>query len=383
MGNMAPNQEPATADTLRPDAVGTPAGHRDSGAPGASQDHRMRSLSLSLPWRRPKSSTFAHDDVTHLRCQMNEHAIDDSEDLHEPPHNTSRGRAHSAAHSIRGVLRRASTSLKGMVHRRPSMATEGTVQEESSSTARPTTSHSTWNRLRQATSFRHSRSLCGLDCTHDPFSDTDTQDDKSVYLPIPMQKDEPPVVPFNAGAAAKASAAMQNEFFAIQSVQNRWLNTSSSEDGNDRESGIGIVVTEPFSGSETGDTESIPPQDTTISRIDFVTKLPAELAIHVLAYLDAAALASANGVCRDWKKVVSNQHIWRESCLRETGSTYATSGPVRPGTGLGIPRVLPSNDWKQVYRVKQELEQRWKEGKARPVYLNGHTDSIYCLQFDE
>jgi hypothetical protein len=29
------------------------------------------------------------------------------------------------------------------------------------------------------------------------------------------------------------------------------------------------------------------------------------------------------------------------------------------------------------------LNDRWKTGKARAVYLNGHTDSIYCLQFDE
>jgi F-box and WD-40 domain protein 1/11 len=88
-------------------------------------------------------------------------------------------------------------------------------------------------------------------------------------------------------------------------------------------------------------------------------------------------------VSSGWHGVVKNQHIWRESFLREKTTTYATSGPVRPGVGLGVPRVQPENNWKEIYRVKTELDKRWKEGKAQPVYLNGHTDSIYCLQFDE
>jgi F-box and WD-40 domain protein 1/11 len=157
-----------------------------------------------------------------------------------------------------------------------------------------------------------------------------------------------------------------------------WLNPSTNDETNDRESGIGITVTLPGVESETEMDQS-----SVISTIDFVSRLPAELAIHVLANLDAAALVNASMVCKNWKKIVSNQHIWRESCLRETTTTYATSEPVEPGTGLGVPAVSPVNDWREIYRVKQELSQRWKTGKARPVYLNGHKDSIYCLQFDE
>ncbi|KMQ81670.1 f-box and wd40 domain [Lasius niger] len=63
--------------------------------------------------------------------------------------------------------------------------------------------------------------------------------------------------------------------------------------------------------------------------------------------------------------------------------TYATGRSVQPGSGLGIPPVTPRNDWRKIYQAKLELSQRWKGGKARPVYLNGHLDSIYCLQFDE
>lgn len=205
----------------------------------------------------------------------------------------------------------------------------------------------------------------------------------SPHVPIPGFGGEPPVIPMNSGAAAKASAAMQNEFFARQTFPNVWLNPTPSDDGNDRESGIGIAVTVSGLDADLEDAETLPRPNGTISRIDFISKVPTEIAIHILAYLDAAALKKASEVSRNWKSVVSNQHIWRESCLRETTATYATSGPVQPGVGLGLPPVLPTNDWKQIYRVKQELSHRWRAGKARPVYLNGHSDSIYCLQFDE
>jgi F-box and WD-40 domain protein 1/11 len=163
---------------------------------------------------------------------------------------------------------------------------------------------------------------------------------------------------------------MQNEFLARHGLQHRWLHPTAGED-NDDESGVGISVTAPGA------------REAPISRVDFIANLPTELAIHILAYLDASALAKASLTSRRWREIVSNQHIWRESCLRELTGTYAMGGPVQPNMGLGLPRNLPTSDWRQIYRVKKELDQRWKQGKARPVYLNGHTDSIYCLQFDE
>lgn len=164
---------------------------------------------------------------------------------------------------------------------------------------------------------------------------------------------------------------MQNEFLARAGIQNLWLHPTASEDNNDDESGVGISVSVPGAS------------EAHISRVDFIQALPTELATHILAYLDAAALAKASRVSRAWRQVVNEQYVWRESCLRELTGTYAMSGPVRPSVGLGLPRSLPGTDWRQVYRTKKDLDQRWKEGRARPVYLNGHTDSIYCLQFDE
>lgn len=336
---------------------------RHAEAPARPHDQRTRSLSLSLPWRRPRSSIFSHDDFTHAH----ENAVDDAHDSHNGPERRHVG-------SLKGMFRRASHSIRGAVRRRPSILNEDTIYEQNMPDSRPSTSHSAWNKLCQATGFRHSKSFYN-------HADGSHRQTSHVNVPIPALGNEPPFIPEHSGAAAKASAAMQNEYMARHGLQNRWLHKTTSEDNNDRESGIGIVLT--GTSADFDIDEAIAAKEADISRIDFVTKLPLELAIPILAKLDAAALAKVSTVSRSWAKIIRNQHIWRESYLREMSGTYATGHPVKPDTGLGIPSMVPNHDWKRAYQIKRELNKRWKEGKARPVYLSGHKDSVYCLQFDE
>jgi F-box and WD-40 domain protein 1/11 len=378
-------------------------------------DRSFHNKSLSFPWRhRPKSFILSDDeipaklrDLTLDRTQS--HAITgQGHSNHAYSQSTSAmaasklptganvettGGVPAAGGSIRGIFRRASLSLKGMVNRRPSLAASSAAtpvfeeREERTFSLRPGTAHSTWHRLRQAASFRHTRSN---DTSAAP---SPLFDENVFHVPVPGIGG-PPIIPRNTGAAARAAAAMQSEFLGYSSsrpslqsssLHNKWLTPSTSEDsGNDRESGIGITVNSTDSEPETSEEDlDMRHQDTNISRIDFVSQLPLELAIHVLSHLDATALATASRVSTGWDSIIRNQHIWRESFLREKTSTYATGGNITPGAGLGVPTILPTNDWRQIYRVREELDRRWKEGKAKPVYLNGHLDSIYCLQFDE
>lgn len=318
-----------------------------------------------------------------------------------------------AQRGLRSVVRRASlsvkTGVKDFVHRRTSVPFISPLDSHrpaqdlpihhrfgsvSYSSQRPTTSHSTWHRLRQAASFhRHSRIL------HTGHDDRgfDLEPIESPTFPIPGSGIQPPIIPRNTGAAARqAAASAHNELYGVGELSGahlpkpNWL--AQEEALHDYESGIGIALTssevEVYVPSDDVDSDIDVDvggaEDTSdISKVDFISRLPAELAIQILAYLDAATLATASRVSKGWYQAAANQHIWRESFLREKTTTYATSGPVRPGTGLGVPPIRPDNDWKEIYRVKEELDKRWKEGKARPVYLNGHSDSIYCVQFDE
>jgi F-box and WD-40 domain protein 1/11 len=261
---------------------------------------------------------------------------------------------------LRGLFRRASVSIKSKRQRRHSHATE----------ERPTTSSSTWHKLRQATSFnRHSRFLSAL-----PFDAEGPVDScEELHSPIPGIGAAPPIIPRGSGgAAARRQAAAQNEYFG----RHRQL-LLADENLGDRESGIGIPVTTSEPTSYT---------DTSISRVvgvDFITMLPPELAIQILAHLDHKDLSNTARISKGWAEVSGSPHVWREAFLREKSKTYAMSRPVSPGKGLGLPPLKPNNDWKDLYRIREQLEHNWREGKAAPVYLNGHLDSIYCVQFDE
>ena len=36
-----------------------------------------------------------------------------------------------------------------------------------------------------------------------------------------------------------------------------------------------------------------------------------------------------------------------------------------------------------MWRARKALNQRWQKGRAAAIYLDGHSDSVYCVQFDE
>jgi F-box and WD-40 domain protein 1/11 len=63
-----------------------------------------------------------------------------------------------------------------------------------------------------------------------------------------------------------------------------------------------------------------------------------------------------------------------------------TPAPVQVGgTGTGLPN-RPNQEWRSMYKARVELDRNWRAGATdagKAVYLSGHTDSVYCLQFDE
>jgi F-box and WD-40 domain protein 1/11 len=262
---------------------------------------------------------------------------------------------------FRGLLRRASTSIRGRKPRAASHSHPNAPAFEYA--ARPSTSSSAWHKLRQAASFRNSKT------TLNDYDEESGDDMGSGTALVPGSGSAPPIIPRGfGGAAARATAAAQNEMLE------RTRTLMLSERGIDSESAVELTY---LSQAQIQD------EDPSITRLDFVTRLPSELAIHVLQYLDNQALCQAAFVSRAWHTIASTNQIWRESFYREKSGTYAMGGPILPGEGLGLPPVVPEKSWKEVYRVKQQLETNWKNGNCKPIYLNGHLDSIYCVQFDE
>lgn len=268
--------------------------------------------------------------------------FDDDQQQHEQPHSTRRG-------SIRGFLNRAQNTIKSKTSRRDRFSSHPDI--------------STFQRLRQVVSSKITK--------HD--ASPEIQDDYGMMIaPIPGNGNEPPLIPEFGGTAARANAAASNQFY--------WQNRSPflEEGQGDRESGIGIATA---ASTASFQQDSVSP--VSVMRVDFLEKLPAELATQILSHLDLRSMLAVELVSKRWNNKANDRLVWRSVFCQDKSETYATSMPIAPGVGLGLPHLKPYKDWKKVYKVKRQLERCWSKGIAQSIYLHGHQDSIYCIQFDE
>ncbi|KAI1810978.1 quinon protein alcohol dehydrogenase-like superfamily [Poronia punctata] len=325
-----------------------------------------RSASTSLPWRRQQKLVALGDNDSSR--PMVEKPVVEEERL-GAGFGATGGPLKQGGTSLGRRLRRASlTLMKGIVCRDRSNSEPAADLYDS----RPVTSHSPWDRLRQATTMRHLKTShgerAGLDTIYSPL------ESHFPDRPVPGHGFAPPIIPEHTGAAAKAAAAALQDGH-LAHVYQQFL----YDEFNDRESGIGITVTSP--GSEE---EAMTSKESDVVRVDFVEQLPHELSAHILSYLDAIHLGVASRVSQHWREMIQDQYIWRQSFLREKTHTFATSRRTQPGVMAGVPSLRPGLEWNRIYQAREALDRQWKSrSNVRAVYLNGHLDSVYCLQFDE
>jgi len=123
-------------------------------------------------------------------------------------------------------------------------------------------------------------------------------------------------------------------------------------------------------------------------KVDFVANsLPQELSLSIFKLLDGPSLAAASQCSRSWANIVKDDSVWRAAFFRRWGrQIHTTPAPIQVGgPGTGLPNN-PKQEWKKMYRARTLLEQQWRMGpekSGKATYLSGHTDSVYCVQFDE
>lgn len=116
--------------------------------------------------------------------------------------------------------------------------------------------------------------------------------------------------------------------------------------------------------------------------------LPGEITELIFSHLDAPSLTRAEGVSRAWQQVASSSHVWKTVFLRRfEPQVHVSPKPISMGgAGCGkfkYGKPLPGQNWKDMYRVRMTINRRWRGCSPNAIYLNGHTDSVYCCQFDE
>jgi F-box and WD-40 domain protein 1/11 len=201
--------------------------------------------------------------------------------------------------------------------------------------------------------------------------------------PPPATSRGPPLLPFdrNTGAAARAAAAAQNEALHYYQRQSPVLNPemprlSDLKLTRDSESGIGIEIQDRAESTHIG---------ISFVRQDPARVLPVEIMEQILCYLDPQTLVRAERVCHDWRYRARSRHVWRHVFEREYNAAGACRYRSRhcPQQSRGLGKGVPDQDWQKMYLLRRQIDRRWAEGRAAAIYLNGHKDSVYCVQFDE
>jgi F-box and WD-40 domain protein 1/11 len=119
---------------------------------------------------------------------------------------------------------------------------------------------------------------------------------------------------------------------------------------------------------------------------DPVDALPTEIVALVLSHLDPASLKACQRVARSWARIAKDPLIWRAQYLKQhEKQTFVSPAPIQiGGVGTGIPNK-PMQHWELMHDARRRIDKNWTRGDqgGKGVYLAGHTDSVYCVQFDE
>ena len=192
----------------------------------------------------------------------------------------------------------------------------------------------------------------------------------------------------SARAAAAAASQFDTAFEATFSQQLARHDTKSSHSlpsaiPKDDESGVCVDMDSDdgvLKDTRTDNTETL----STVPRKDFVKELPPELAENVLSCLDAHSITNIERVNKFWQETARSRHIWRNLFLSEYGyNPHPVHEPLLPVGAAGIGRREPQKDWRLMYKARKEIERNWRTGNGSAIYLSGHTDSVYCVQFDD
>ncbi|XP_060833033.1 F-box/WD repeat-containing protein 7 isoform X1 [Bombus pascuorum] len=114
---------------------------------------------------------------------------------------------------------------------------------------------------------------------------------------------------------------------------------------------------------------------------DFISLLPKELALSVLAFLEPRDLLRAAQTCRNWRFLADDNLLWKEKCRAAGIEDLKDLPQVKRKNGRNSGNC--SSPWKQAYMRQHNIKMNWRTKPIRtPKVLKGHDDHVItCLQF--
>lgn len=105
-------------------------------------------------------------------------------------------------------------------------------------------------------------------------------------------------------------------------------------------------------------------------KLDFLSLLPHELSCLVLSFCSEKTILECQQVCKYWYALCKDNILWKQLYMNHHGTIY-------------YPSDCTAVQYKSLYERKSKLLKRWKYGTDVQLQtIMGHTDSIYCVQFD-
>ena len=117
---------------------------------------------------------------------------------------------------------------------------------------------------------------------------------------------------------------------------------------------------------------------------DIVARLPPELSILILSFLDLDAIVACRAVSRTWRVYAQDNAIWRGLFHRRTdwaldlsrarfsAATTRRVSYIHPSISPGLAPL--SLDWWFLYKSRTQLENRWLQNKGKVTKISGHSD---------
>ncbi|CDH53445.1 wd40 repeat-like protein [Lichtheimia corymbifera JMRC:FSU:9682] len=113
-------------------------------------------------------------------------------------------------------------------------------------------------------------------------------------------------------------------------------------------------------------------------KYDILDRLPVELSQCILRHCDFETILVLSLVSRRWHFLCLDRILWRNLYIHHPRWPSAQKYRRKREQHEDDTTI----DYRQLYRERFLLDRRWSSGDKRMSVIEGHADSIYCVQFD-
>ncbi|XP_067135615.1 uncharacterized protein [Centruroides vittatus] len=113
---------------------------------------------------------------------------------------------------------------------------------------------------------------------------------------------------------------------------------------------------------------------------DLLSWLPQNLALYILSFLDTVSLSMSAMVCKSWNVLASEPCLWQRFC-RQPQWQLSRAAEQKQMINYRLPNG--GVDWKQAFAERYRLQRNWLKGYCHVRTFHGHTQGVFCVQFDD